>query len=264
VISDIDGIVKDIKKSRKTGGIKITVQGHQGEVKSYLIPRGLHILVQEGSDVIAGQQLCDGPIIPHDILRVKGESAVQVYLLNEVQEVYRLQGVPIADKHIEIIIKQMLKKVNIVESGDTVFLENEVIDRSQVIQENKRVVAEGGEPARYEPQLFGITKASLSTESFISAASFQETTKVLTTAAVEGKIDTLSGIKENVIIGNIIPAGTGFRNYTRIKPKANEGYEIDEDDINLNDNDYFIKGQTETYPYLSMSSKISNKPERMY
>jgi DNA-directed RNA polymerase subunit beta' len=265
VISDIDGVVKKIKKSRKTGGVKIQVVGHQGESKNYKIPRGRHILVQKNSEVISGQQLCDGPIIPHDILRVKGEQAVQEYLLNEIQEVYRLQGVTINDKHIEVIIRQMLTKVKIVKSGDSVFLENETRDRRQVIAENRRVAAEGGEPARYQPLLLGITKASLSTDSFLSAASFQETTRVLTQASIEGKIDSLDGIKENVVIGNIIPAGTGFKKYKRIAPKrASDDVLVDEEEFEISDNDYFFEGQEETYPFLNLSSKYRGSKGRKY
>ncbi|MFP4458168.1 MAG: DNA-directed RNA polymerase subunit beta' [Candidatus Zixiibacteriota bacterium] len=266
VISDIDGVVKNIKKSRKTGGVKIQVEGHQGESERYSIPRGRHILVQKGTEVIAGQQLCDGPIIPHDILRVKGEQDVQEYLLDEVQSVYKLQGVPISDKHIEVIIRQMLTKVNILKSGDSSFLENEVVDKRAVIKENRRVGAEGGEPARYEPLLLGITKASLSTESFFAAASFQETTRVLTQAAIEGKIDNLDGLKENVIIGSIIPAGTGFKKYRKLKITASEGEDImdDEDQFDLEDNKFFFKGQEETFPLLNLSNKYRDKKERKY
>ncbi len=263
VISDIDGTVKKIKKTRKTGGIKIQVEGHQGESKSYIIPRGRHILVQENSEVIAGQQLCDGPVIPHDILRVKGESAVQEYLINQIQEVYRLQGVPINDKHIEVIIRQMLTKVNIIKGGDTKFLENEVVDRRHVASENRRVLAEGGEPARFQPLLLGITRASLAIESFFSAASFQETTRVLTQAAIEGKIDTLDGIKENVIIGSIIPAGTGFKRYKKIKAMPlTKDVSVEEDELDLEDNNYFFKGQEETYPFLNLSNKYRDTKER--
>jgi DNA-directed RNA polymerase subunit beta' len=154
---------------------------------------------------------------PHDILRILGVFEVQAYLVNEIQEVYRLQGVKINDKHIEIIVRQMLQKVMIEYSGDTNFLEGEKVDKIKFLEENSRVIAEGGEPATAEPLLLGITRASLSTESFISAASFQETTRVLTEAAISGKVDGLLGLKENVIIGHLIPAGTGIEKYRGVK-----------------------------------------------
>lgn len=266
IISEVDGIVSFIKKSRRTGGIQVQVKGHQGEVREYTIPRGRHILVQEQNEVLAGQQLCDGPIVPHDILRVRGEQAVQEYLLNEVQEVYRLQGVTINDKHIETIVKRMLTKVRIIESGDTIFLENEVVDKSQVLAENQRVIAteEQGEPARFEPLLLGITKASLSTESFISSASFQETTRVLTQAAISGAVDELTGIKENVIIGKLIPAGTGFTKYKHIVPvMEDEKLTQDIEDIdNVQETPYFYRGQFERNPYLGYGFFIDSEKER--
>jgi len=211
------------------------VYGDEDVNREYTIPRGRHILVQDGERVHSGRRLCDGPIIPHDILKIQGVHAVEEYLCNEIQGVYRLQGVSINDKHIEIIVRQMLRKVRITRSGDTEFLDNDQVDRDIIEEENERVMALGLEPASFEPLLLGITKASLSTESFISAASFQETTKVLTNAALEGKIDTLDGLKENVIIGRIIPCGTGFKKHRKIYPLA----ESDE-------NEYFIKVETET------------------
>ena len=211
------------------------------DVFEYIIPRGRHILVQENDKVSAGQKLCDGPIIPHDILRVLGDSAVQEYLLNEIQEVYRLQGVSINDKHIEIIVRQMLRKVRIESPGDTKFLEDEHVDRVEFREENKRISAQGLQPATFEPLLLGITRASLTTDSFVSAASFQQTTRVLTEAAVGGKIDDLHGLKENVIIGRLIPVGTGFRAYQAIKPKY-IGEEKEEDEIMR---DMFIEAQAE-------------------
>jgi DNA-directed RNA polymerase subunit beta' len=167
--------------------------------------------------VSAGERLCEGPIDPHDVLKIKGVNAVQEYLLNEIQEVYRLQGVKINDKHIEVIVRQMLQKVRVEDVGDTDFLEGEQVDKIRFQEENERVLAEGGEPATFQPLLLGITKASLSTDSFISAASFQETTRVLTEAAVHGKTDTLLGLKENVIIGRLIPAGTGLEVYREVE-----------------------------------------------
>jgi len=213
------------------------------EVYDYVIPRGRHILVQENDKVHAGQKLCDGPVIPHDILRVLGDRAVQEYLLNETQEVYRLQGVSINDKHIEVIIRQMLRKVRVESPGDTKFLEDEEVDRGDFFGENRHVIAQGGSPATFEPLLLGITRASLSPNSFLSAASFQQTTRVLTEAAVSGKMDELRGLKENVIIGRLIPAGTGFSKYRKIQPDF-RGPEKEENEII---NDLFIETQSEDY-----------------
>jgi len=211
VISEVDGIVEFGKIIR--GQQQIFVQGDEGETEEYLIPHGRHLHAHEGDRVMAGESLCEGSIDPHDILKVSGVNQVQEYLVNEIQEVYRLQGVKINDKHIEVIVRQMLQKVRVEHPGDTNFLEGEQVDRQKFAGENDRVIAEGGEPATFEPLLLGITKASLSTESFISAASFQETTKVLTEAAINGKVDRLRGLKENVIIGHLIPAGTGVEEY---------------------------------------------------
>ncbi|MCK5833620.1 DNA-directed RNA polymerase subunit beta' [bacterium] len=211
------------------------------EVYEYNIPRGRHILVQENDKVHAGQKLCDGPVIPHDILRVLGDRAVQEYLLNEIQEVYRLQGVSTNDKHIEVIVRQMLKKVRVDSPGDTRFLEDEQVDRVEFREENRRIIAQGGIPANFEPLLLGITRASLTTDSFVSAASFQQTTRVLTEATVSGKRDELRGLKENVIIGRLIPAGTGFRDYLRISPIFLGEEKSEEDSMH----DLFIEAQTE-------------------
>jgi DNA-directed RNA polymerase subunit beta' len=169
-----------------------------------------HIIVADGDSVKKGSQLTDGPVLPHEILQVCGPAALQEHLLNEVQEVYRLQGVEINDKHIEIIIRQMLRKVKITDPGDTTLLWDDKVDRNEFDAENDRITQLGGKPAEGEPVLLGITRASLSTESFISAASFQDTTRVLTEAATLGKVDHLRGFKENVIMGHLIPAGTGF------------------------------------------------------
>jgi DNA-directed RNA polymerase subunit beta' len=178
--------------------------------KEYLIPHGKHLNVYKGDYVQSGAPLTDGPIVPQDILRVIGERGLQEYLVNEIQEVYRSQGVKINDKHVEVIVRQMLRKIRIDEPGDTDFLIGMQIDKARFLQENERVKEKGGKPAQGTPILLGITKASLSTESFIAAASFQETTRVLTEAATSGKRDTLVGLKENVIMGHLIPAGTGF------------------------------------------------------
>ena len=181
-----------------------------GEPREYLIPKGKHVSVHEGDQVRPGEPLMDGSSNPHDILRIEGEQELAKWMVDEVQEVYRLQGVKINDKHIEIIIRQMLRKVRVTTVGDTDFLVGEHVDKVRFDEANARMEAEGREPAAYEPLLLGITKASLSTESFISAASFQETTKVLTEAAIWGKTDHLHGLKENVIMGRLIPAGTGL------------------------------------------------------
>jgi DNA-directed RNA polymerase subunit beta' len=214
IISEIDGIVsfgKDTKGKRK-----VLVTPDSGDGREYLIGKGKHLAVNEGDFVKAGEPLMDGPVNPHDILRVKGDKALAKYLVDEVQEVYRLQGVKINDKHIEVIVRNMLRKVRIIEVGDTTFLAGEQVERREWEAENKKVLETGGVPATAEPLLLGITKASLSTESFISAASFQETTKVLTEASIAGRVDYLRGLKENVIMGRLIPAGTGLTKYKRL------------------------------------------------
>src|SRR5213075_872474 len=188
-----------------------------GTEKEYSVPRGVHINVQEGDRVRAGEPLMDGPLNPHDILAVLGEKELQAYLVNEIQEVYRLQGVNISDKHIEVIVRQMMRWVKVEDVGDTQFLLEQQIDKFRFREENERVIREGGKPATGRPLLLGITKASLSTDSFISAASFQETTRVLTEASVAGKVDYLRGLKENVIMGRLIPAGTGLEHYRSIQ-----------------------------------------------
>jgi DNA-directed RNA polymerase subunit beta' len=211
VVSDVDGIVDFGEDSR--GKRKIIVTPDIGEPREYLVAKTKHISVQKGDRVKAGEVLTDGSVNPHDILRIEGVKALAGYLVNEVQEIYRLQGVRINDKHIEVIVRQMLKRVKISEFGDSNFLVGDNVERFRVMDENQKVVANGGKPANYEPLLLGITKAALSTESFISAASFQETTKVLTEAAVSGKVDHLRGLKENVIMGRLIPAGSGVAAY---------------------------------------------------
>ncbi|HLF17475.1 MAG TPA: DNA-directed RNA polymerase subunit beta' [Candidatus Omnitrophota bacterium] len=215
VISEIDGVVEfsEDKRGRRT----IIVKSPTGMKVEYTIPHGKHPNVYKGDRVFAGQQLTDGPVVPHDILRVCGDKVLQEYLLNEVQEVYRLQGVRINDKHIELIISQMLKKVKIEDSGDTHFLVGEQINRAIFKKANEDVMKKKGKPAQATPLLLGITKVSLTTESFISSASFQETTRVLTEAAASGKIDLLSGLKENVIVGHLIPAGTGLKQYDNVE-----------------------------------------------
>jgi len=215
IISEIDGVVRFGEVSK--GQRRVYVTADNGEEKEYSVPRGVHINVQEGERVRAGEPLMDGPANPHDILRVKGEKELAAYLVNEIQQVYRLQGVAINDKHIEVIVRQMLRRVRIKDVGDTNFLIDEQVEKYIFERENQRVIERGGRPAVAEPLLLGITKASLSTESFISASSFQETTKVLTEAAVSGKVDYLRGLKENVIMGRLIPAGTGLSAYKQLK-----------------------------------------------
>ena len=182
-----------------------------------MVPIGKHCIVFKGDKVKKGQQLTEGPILPHDILEILGVQELQAFLVNEVQEVYRLQGVTINDKHIELIVRQMLRKVRITEAGDTTFLWGEQVDKVTFEEENERIEEMGGQPAEASPVLLGITKASIETESFLSAASFQDTTRVLTEAATLGKRDTLRGFKENVIMGHIIPAGTGFDGHRKLQ-----------------------------------------------
>ncbi len=222
VISEIDGIVKQggvVKGVRK---IIIVPDESGAEPREYSLPRSVHLNVQEGDRVRAGDPLMDGPSNPHDILTVLGEKALHSYLVNEIQEVYRLQGVAINDKHIEVMVRQMMRWVKIEDVGDTEFLVDEQVDKFRFVTENERVASEGGQPATGRPLLLGITKASLSTESFISAASFQETTRVLTEASISGKVDHLRGLKENVTMGRLIPAGTGFDYYRRVQIEVDE------------------------------------------
>jgi len=261
IVSEIEGTVKF--GARKKGSREILVSAPDGsDEKKYNVPLGKHILVQENDEIPAGEKITDGPINPHDILKIKGTSAVQEYLVNEIQDVYRLQGVKINDKHIEVIVRQMLQKIKIVSPGDTKFLEEDIVGRNEFIDENekissmvyvedkgdsrykdgqlisksklreinsdlskkdkKQIISHDAYPATFEHVLLGITQAALSTESFISAASFQETTKVLANAATEAKIDQLLGLKENVVMGHLIPAGTGLKKYRNILLKVEE------------------------------------------
>jgi len=225
IISEIDGVVRfgEVAKGQR----KIYITADNGEEREYSVPRGIHVNVQEGERLSAGDPLMDGPLNPHDILNVLGEKLLQAYLVNEIQEVYRLQGVTISDKHIEVIVRQMLRWVRIEDVGDTNFLLEQQVDRFRFNEENDRVLAEGGRPSIGRPLLLGITKASLSTDSFISAASFQETTRVLTEASINGAIDGLRGLKENVIVGRLIPAGTGLEYYrsVQLSPELEEAAE---------------------------------------
>ena len=222
VIRAIDGTVQMGPGPKGQRKVTIVPDEAGNASEEYLIPRGVHINVQEGERVKAGDPLMDGPRDPHDILKVLGDRELQKYLVNEIQEVYRLQGVNINDKHIEVIVRQMMRWVRIEDVGDTEFLHDDVVDRFRFLDENERVIGQGGMPARGRPMLLGITKASLSTDSFISAASFQETTRVLTEASISGKVDFLRGLKENVTMGRLIPAGTGFEFYRHVRIPADE------------------------------------------
>ncbi len=231
VISEIDGVVKFGGLVR--GHRKITVSNERGGEKDYLVPQGAHLSVGEVEKVKAGTPLMDGPVNPHDILKVLGEKELAEYLLREIQEVYRLQGVTINDKHIEIIIRQMLRWVKVEEVGDTEFLVDEQVDKFVFQEENEQVMQKGGKPAKARPLLLGITKSALSTDSFISAASFQETTRVLTEASLYGKVDHLRRLKENIIMGRLIPAGTGYRIYRNLEIKEDREEEAKELDLEL-------------------------------
>lgn len=223
--------ISDTKKKREI----IVTNDQTGESKAYLIPYGSRIKIQDGVYLEAGDELTEGSVNPHDILKIKGLRAVQDYMIQEVQRVYRLQGVEINDKHIEVIVRQMLKKIRIEERGDTEFLPGTMVDVLEFNEVNEQMEAEGKEAATGEQIMLGITKASLATESFLSAASFQETTKVLTEAAIKGKVDHLIGLKENVIIGKHIPAGTGMKKYRDVQLNTEleaeeEAEELDESD----------------------------------
>ncbi|MCS7281597.1 MAG: DNA-directed RNA polymerase subunit beta' [Desulfobacterota bacterium] len=228
IVSEINGFVSFGKMTK--GRREIIVTSERGDQRRYIIPRGKHILVHEGDYVRAGEPLMDGPVNPHDILRISGLKELARYLVDEIQEVYQLQGVKINDKHFEIIVRQMLKRVRITDPGDTNFIIDEPVERWIFEEENQKVIAKGGRPAQAEPLFLGITKASLITDSFISAASFQDTTKVLAQAAIEGRVDYLRGLKENVVMGRIIPAGTGFPKYRhyelKVGAKKEEGLEV--------------------------------------
>ncbi len=230
-MSEIDGVVKfgEIKRGKRE--IMVFPMAPDGtvpedaEARVYEVPAGKHLRVHEGDRVRAGDRLTEGPVSPHEILGIKGPRAVQEYLLNEVQEVYRLQGVRINDKHIGVIVRQMLQKVRVTDPGETTFMEGETVDRQTFRDENDRVIKRKMAPAVAEPVLLGITKASLTTQSFISAASFQETTRILTDASIRGAKDELRGLKENIIIGHLIPAGTGHYRYVDLEIEPPEGFE---------------------------------------
>ncbi len=238
-ISRVDGVVSASSKATSRGKKVITIETSTGELVDHLVPMNKHIVVHEGDNVRVGDQLTEGPVSPDEILEVCGKEKLQEHLVNEVQEVYRVQGVEINDKHVEIIVRQMLRKVVITEPGNTEFLWGDQVDKTTFDRINEQTVAQGGQPAEARPVLLGITKASLETESFISAASFQDTTRVLTEASTLGKTDTLEGFKENVIMGHLIPAGTGFSKFSNVEVAPVEGLvdpSAEEEDISSDDN----------------------------
>src|SRR6478752_6605859 len=219
-LAEVTGTVSFGKDTK--GKQRLVITDLDGVAHEYLIPKDKHVTAHDGQVVNKGEMIVDGPADPHDILRLQGVEALSRYIVDEVQDVYRLQGVKINDKHIEVIVRQMLRRVQISANGDTRFIPGEQVERSDMLDENDRMVAEDKRPATYENILLGITKASLSTDSFISAASFQETTRVLTEAAIMGKRDGLRGLKENVIVGRLIPAGTGLAYHNIRKAQAAE------------------------------------------
>ncbi len=223
VLAEVTGTTSFGKDTK--GKQRLVITDLDGNAHEFLIAKEKQVLVHDGQVVNKGEMIVEGPADPHDILRLKGIEELAHYIVDEVQDVYRLQGVKINDKHIEVIVRQMLRRVQVADVGDTKFIPGEQVERSELLDENDRVIAEGKRPATYENLLLGITKASLSTDSFISAASFQETTRVLTEAAIMGKTDDLRGLKENVIVGRLIPAGTGLAYHrarkAREPPSAN-------------------------------------------
>jgi DNA-directed RNA polymerase subunit beta' len=223
MLAEITGTASFGKETK--GKQRLVITDVDGAAHEFLIPKEKHVLVHDGQVVNQGEMIVDGPADPHDILRLLGIEALARYITDEVQDVYRLQGVKINDKHIEVIVRQMLRRVQILDEGDTTFIPKEQVERAELLQENERVVADGKQPASFQYMLLGITKASLSTDSFISAASFQETTRVLTEAAIMGKKDDLRGLKENVIVGRLIPAGTGLAYHNTIR-KQRQGIDI--------------------------------------
>jgi DNA-directed RNA polymerase subunit beta' len=220
VITEVSGVVRHAGTVK--GQQKLVVESEDGQKREILVPRGAHVMIQEGERVESGDPLTEGDPSPHDILAVRGEKELQRYMTDKIQEVYRSQGVGINDKHIEVIVRQMMRSVRVEEVGDTEFLIDEQVDKFRFREENDRIVAAGGKPAQGRPLLLGITKASLSTDSFVSAASFQETTRVLTEASIAGRVDLLRGLKENVIVGRLIPAGTGMDFYRNVELEREE------------------------------------------
>ena len=267
IIAEFGGVatIKDTKKKREV----VITNDETGESKTYLIPYGSRIKILDGATLEAGDELTEGSVNPHDLLKIKGIRAVQDYMLREVQRVYRLQGVDIADKHIEVIVRQMLKKVRIESSGDTEYLPGTLVDVLEYEDLNEELFKEGKEPADGKQIMLGITKAALATNSFLSAASFQETTKVLTEAAIKGKIDPLVGLKENVIIGKLIPAGTGMKRYRSTKLNTDENLLARlavEDEVNIRedyaeDEDEDIEISEELYDEDEMAEDMSDMNE---
>nr|WP_288190413.1 hypothetical protein [uncultured Veillonella sp.] len=226
-MSEVEGVVRVVPNDNKKGTNTIFVTDKDGVEQDYLIPYGARIIVKDGDHVALGGRLTEGSINPHDIMRVMGTEATQRYLVYEVQKVYKSQGVEINDKHIEVIVRQMLHKVKVESAGDADLLPGDPVDVNTFEAENRRLIMNGKQPATGKRILLGITKAALATDSFLSAASFQETTRVLTDAAIKGKIDPLLGLKENVIIGKLIPAGTGMSRYRKIRVVKKEPQIID-------------------------------------
>ena len=267
IIAEFGGVatIKDTKKKREV----VITNDETGESKTYLIPYGSRIKILDGATLEAGDELTEGSVNPHDLLKIKGIRAVQDYMLREVQRVYRLQGVDIADKHIEVIVRQMLKKVRIESSGDTEYLPGTLVDVLEYEDLNEELFKEGKEPADGKQIMLGITKAALATNSFLSAASFQETTKVLTEAAIKGKIDPLVGLKENVIIGKLIPSGTGMKRYRSTKLNTDENLLARlavEDEVNIRedyaeDEDEDIEISEELYDEDEMAEDMSDMNE---
>jgi DNA-directed RNA polymerase subunit beta' len=233
VLAEISGTISYGKETK--GKERIVITGQNDEVHEELIPKWRHIAVFEGEHVEKGESIVDGPPMPHDILKLKGVKALSNYISSEIQDVYRLQGVKINDKHIEVIVRQMLRKAEITAPGDSFLLKGEQLERTRVLEENEKLEADGKKPAEWEPILLGITKASLLTESFISAASFQETTRVLTEASVNGKRDQLRGLKENVIVGRLIPAGSGLASHIEARKQHDRELESEKVAENLED-----------------------------
>ena len=256
IVTEIKGEVTIKTEENERGGVKITAIVENDEMennkKEYRIPFGARLKVQNGSKVKAGDPLTEGSIYPRDLLQIQGKEKVQDYLLKEVQRVYRLQGVEINDKHIEMIIRQMLRKMTILDAGDSKFLPSTQVDVNEFKEENEKLMAEGKNPAKGMQEILGITKAALITDSFLSGASFQETTRVLTDAAIQGKVDHLLGLKENVIIGRTIPTGTGMKKYADTKISTII------DDVEVNEEDSFITN-TSDIEYEAKEFKVNSK-----
>jgi DNA-directed RNA polymerase subunit beta' len=247
VLAEISGTISYGKETK--GKERIVITGQNDEVHEELIPKWRHIAVFEGEHVEKGESIVDGPPMPHDILKLKGVKALSNYISSEIQDVYRLQGVKINDKHIEVIVRQMLRKAEITAPGDSFLLKGEQLERTRVLEENEKLEADGKKPAEWVPILLGITKASLLTESFISAASFQETTRVLTDASVNGKRDQLRGLKENVIVGRLIPAGSGLASHIEARKQHDSERELESEKVAENLEDMEIEiAPTEVTP----------------